>query len=35
MKKTDLYLRILGLAEPWFVEAVELDTVESRVDIRS
>ncbi len=32
MKDTDLYSRILGLAEPWFVEAVELNTVEGRVD---
>ncbi len=35
MKDMDLYSRILGLAEPWFVEAVELDTVEGRVDIRA
>jgi len=34
MKDTDLYSRILGLAEPWFVEAVELDAVEGRIDIR-
>lgn len=34
MKDTDLYFRILGLTEPWFVEAVELDTAEGRVDIR-
>ena len=34
MKDTDLYSRILGLTEPWFVEAVELDTVEGWVDIR-
>jgi predicted RNA-binding Zn-ribbon protein involved in translation (DUF1610 family) len=34
MKDTDLYSRILGLTEPWFVEAVELDTAEGRVDIR-
>jgi hypothetical protein len=34
MKNTDLYSRILNLAEPWFVEAVELNTVEARVDIR-
>lgn len=34
MKDTDPYSRILGLAEPWFVEAVELNTVEGRVFIR-
>lgn len=34
MKDTVLYSRILGLAEPWFVEAVKLDTFEGRVDIR-
>ncbi len=32
MKDTDLFSRIFGLAEPRFVEAVELDTVEGRVD---
>ncbi|WP_243367386.1 transposase family protein [Fundidesulfovibrio soli] len=34
MKATDLFSRILGLTEPWFVEVVDLDTVEGRVDIR-
>ena len=34
MKDMDLYVRIPGLTEPWFVEAVELDTAEGRVDIR-
>ena len=33
MKDTDLYSRILGLTEPWFVEAVELTTADGRVDI--
>ena len=33
MKDTDLYSRILGLAAPWFVDAVKLNTVEGRVDI--
>jgi len=33
MKDTDLFSRIFVLAEPWFVEAVELNTVEGRVDI--
>jgi len=32
MKDTDLYSWILGLAEPWFVQAVVLNTVEGRVD---
>ena len=26
MKDTDLYSRILGLIDPWFVADVELDT---------
>ena len=34
MKDTDLHSRIPGLAEPWFVEAVELNTGEGREDIR-
>ncbi|NDY57956.1 transposase family protein [Desulfovibrio sulfodismutans] len=34
MKDTDLYSRILGLLEPWFVEAVESNTVDGRVHIR-
>ena len=33
MKDTELYSRILGLTEPWFVEAVELTTADGRVDI--
>ena len=33
MKDTDLYSQILGLAAPWFVDAVKLNTVEGRVDI--
>ncbi len=33
MKDTDLYSRILGLTEPWFVADVELDTVGGRVDV--
>jgi hypothetical protein len=28
MKDTDLYSRILGLTEPWFVEANELTTAD-------
>ena len=34
MKDTDLYSRILGLTEPWFVEAVELSTADGRVNGR-
>ncbi|MCC6424693.1 MAG: transposase family protein, partial [Phycisphaerales bacterium] len=33
MHDTQLYQRILGLAEPWFVSRVELNTAQSRVDI--
>jgi transposase len=33
MKDTDLYSWILGLAAPWFVDAVKPNTVEGRVDI--
>jgi len=33
MKDTELYSRILGLTEPWFVEGVELATADGRVDI--
>src|SRR5688572_16191022 len=33
MRDTQLYQQILGLAEPWFVSRVELNTVENRVDI--
>jgi len=33
MKDTDLYSRILGLSDPWFVADVELDTAGGRVDV--
>jgi len=33
MKDPDLYSHILGLTNPWFVDAVELNTAEGRVDI--
>ena len=33
MKDTDLYSRILGLIDPWFVADVELDTTGGRVDV--
>ena len=33
MHDTQLYQRILGLTEPWFVSRVELNTAQSRVDI--
>jgi transposase len=33
MRDTQLYQQILGLAEPWFVDRVELKTDEGRVDI--
>lgn len=33
MRDTQLYQQILGLAEPWFVERVELDIADQRVDI--
>ena len=33
MKDTDLYCRILGLSDPWFVADVELDTAGGRVDV--
>ena len=33
MKDTDLYSRILGLSDPWFVADVELDTGGGRVDV--
>ncbi len=32
MKDTDLYCRILGLSDPWFVADVELDTAGGRMD---
>ena len=33
MKDTELYQRVLGLVEPWFVDRVELKIKEHRVDI--
>jgi transposase len=33
MRDRELYQRILGLVEPWFVDRVELNTAEQRVDI--
>lgn len=33
MRDTQLYQQILGLAEPWFVDRVELDLAEQRVEI--
>ena len=33
MEDTDLYPRILGLSELWFVANVELDTAGGRVDV--
>lgn len=33
MQDKQLYQQILGLTEPWFVERVELDMAESRVDV--
>lgn len=33
MKDTQLYQQILGLSDPWFVERVELNMTEQRVDI--
>jgi len=33
MRDTDLYQRILGLEEPWFVKKVDLQVGKSRVDI--
>jgi transposase len=33
MKDTQLYQQILGLSEPWFVERVELNMAEQKVDI--
>ena len=33
MKDTELYSRILGLTESWFVETVELTTADGRVDM--
>ncbi len=35
MKDTDLYSRILGLSDPWFVADVELDTAGGRVDVHA
>jgi transposase len=34
MRDTDLYGQILGLQAPWFVEHVDLDASQGRVDIR-
>jgi len=33
MRDTQLYQQILGLVDPWFVDRVELNTSDSRVDI--
>jgi len=33
MRDTELYQRVLGLSEPWFVDRVELKVAEKRVDI--
>lgn len=33
MKDTELYQRVLGLAEPWFVSRVELKLKEGKVDV--
>ena len=33
MQDNELYQQVLGLASPWFVERVELDVAEQRVDV--
>ena len=33
MKDTELYRRLLGLEDPWFVDRVELKMEEERVDV--
>jgi transposase len=33
MRDTDLYQRVLGLTEPWFVDRVELKVADKRVDV--
>jgi transposase len=33
MKDTELYMRLLGLEAPWFVDRVELDMAQERVDV--
>ncbi len=33
MRDTELYRQILGLQAPWFVDHVDLDVAQGRVDI--